>query len=166
MARQNHTGKSERHGMWSWNQAWCTYLYSLETMRGRKFLETTLLGTEYRHLGLAEGPAVLRNVLSPLEVIAEGKSHFPRLLISVSQSTLGLSPYVGSTVTCCGEKKLVLQHFLSSKGRRGKATIPDMWSTCKSAWGKLYLSPSHRGRGSWKGQPRGGDTSDGQLRFT
>lgn len=59
------------------------------------------------------------------KVTGKRKSHFPRLLISVSQSTLGLNFSMWEALwALLWRKEACSQHFLSSKGRTGKATIP------------------------------------------
>lgn len=101
------------------------------------------------------------------KVTGKRKSHFPRLLISVSQSTLGLNfPMWGVLWALLWRKEACSQHFLSSKGRRGKATIPWHVGSLARVPGENYIWVPLIGKGFMERPAKGGDTSDGQLRFT
>lgn len=83
------------------------------------------------------------------KVTGKWKSHFPRLLISVSQTTPGLNfPVWGALWASLWRKESCSQHFLSNQWRRRKATVP--WHVGSlHAWvpGKNFIRASLMGKG-------------------
>lgn len=150
MAKAKWQESQRGMGMWSWNQAWCTYLCSLENMRGRSSLKQPSKNWFHAHWGTGSDQGKWCRV--QWKVTGKRKSHFPSLLISVSQSTSGLNfPMWGAL--CCGEKKLVLNTSCPARGGEARPLSPDMWGVyMQERPGKIILQTPSWERGSWKCQ--------------
>lgn len=72
------------------------------------------------------------------KVTGEWKSHFPRLLISVSQTTLGLNFVVQGALWGCLWKEEACSRHLPSSQQEGHYYMTRREYACMNAWNKHY----------------------------